>query len=190
MSGRGRPRNPEVDQAIIEAGWAVLGEGGYAGLTFDAVAQKAGCQRAAIYRRFANKRELAVAMVLSQVQRIEPPAGIIEEPRQALVQHLQKLVRFLQGPAGLAALGLSQARRIDPDLSAALDSLYRGERPFYLSALTAASGWAGEPARCHLLIDGMVGAVLFRVLIRNAAITVTEIEALVDQAIDGARALR
>jgi AcrR family transcriptional regulator len=129
MAGRGRPRDPEVDQAIIEAGWTVLGEGGYAGLTFDAVAQKAGCQRAAIYRRFPSKRELAVAMVLSQVHRIEPPPGELQDPRQALVQHLQKLVRFLQGPAGLAALGLSQARRIDPELSAALDSLYRTNAP-------------------------------------------------------------
>ncbi len=56
--------------------------------------------------------------------------------------------------------------------------------------LTAASGWAGDPARCHLLIDALVGAVLFRVLIRNAPIAISEIETLVDQAIDGAKALR
>ncbi len=182
---RGRPRSLEVDAAIFSAGWAVLSEVGYGGLTFEAVAQKAGCNRAALYRRFGNKRDLVIALVLSLVRQIEPnPTGT--DPRQDLIGHLRGFIQYLTGPGGGAMLGLAQARRDDPELSKALDRLFENERPFYVDCLEQAVGAALPAPFCHLLIDAMLGAVAFRVLFRNGDLPAGEIEELVDQAISSA----
>lgn len=59
----GRPRDPDVDAAILEATADLLAEKGPAGTTVDAVARAAGCGKAAIYRRWAGKTELIIAAV-------------------------------------------------------------------------------------------------------------------------------
>jgi AcrR family transcriptional regulator len=46
----GRPRNEEVRTKIIEAALALLEEGGYAKVTCDGIAQRAGCGKSTIYR--------------------------------------------------------------------------------------------------------------------------------------------
>jgi AcrR family transcriptional regulator len=182
---RGRPRSLEVDAAIFSAGWAVLSEVGYGGLTFEAVAQRAGCNRPALYRRFGSKRELVIALVLSLVRQIEPKPAV-DNPRQDLIGHLRGFIQYLTGPGGGAMLGLAQARREDPELSKALDRLFENERPFYVESLEQAVGTALPQAFCHLLIDAMLGAVAFRVLFRDGDLSAAEIEELIDQAISAA----
>ncbi|MCF2533129.1 TetR/AcrR family transcriptional regulator [Yinghuangia soli] len=57
----GRPRDDRVDAAIVAATRELLAEVGYAGLTMDAVAARAGVGKGAIYRRHAAKAEMAFA---------------------------------------------------------------------------------------------------------------------------------
>ena len=52
---RGRPRDPSVDAAIRAATMALLGEVGYARLTMDQVAGRAGVGKASLYLRWPNK---------------------------------------------------------------------------------------------------------------------------------------
>lgn len=63
--GAGRPRSTELDEAILAAAREVLINSGPGGLTFADVAERAGTTRPAIYRRFADVEELAVAAVAS-----------------------------------------------------------------------------------------------------------------------------
>ncbi len=69
----GRPRNSEVDLAIVQATRELLAERGYAGLTVDAVAARAGIGKAAIYRRYATKQEMIFSVVVHDM-REQPPA--------------------------------------------------------------------------------------------------------------------
>ncbi|MFF5210558.1 TetR/AcrR family transcriptional regulator [Streptosporangium sp. NPDC000396] len=57
----GRPRDSRVDDAIRGAVRELIAEVGYAGLTVDAVAARAGVGKAAIYRRHASRVELVFA---------------------------------------------------------------------------------------------------------------------------------
>jgi AcrR family transcriptional regulator len=59
----GRPRNSEVDRAILEAVLSLLAAGGYQRLSIEAVAAKAGVAKTSIYRRYASKDELIAAAI-------------------------------------------------------------------------------------------------------------------------------
>lgn len=52
---RGRPRNPAVDAAVLDAAMDLLGEVGYARLTMRDVATRAQVSKASVYLRWPNK---------------------------------------------------------------------------------------------------------------------------------------
>jgi AcrR family transcriptional regulator len=62
-SRRGRKRDPARDAVILDAALAELAESGYAGMTTDAVAARAGVGKAAMYRRWPSKADLALDAV-------------------------------------------------------------------------------------------------------------------------------
>jgi AcrR family transcriptional regulator len=57
----GRPRDPELDERVLDAALSVYARQGWSGFNFDAVAREAGCGRPALYRRWRSKRELLLA---------------------------------------------------------------------------------------------------------------------------------
>ncbi|HVW44723.1 MAG TPA: TetR/AcrR family transcriptional regulator [Amycolatopsis sp.] len=58
---KSRRRGEELERAILDAAWAELLESGYAALTIDAVAARAGTSKPVIYRRWAGRAELVLA---------------------------------------------------------------------------------------------------------------------------------
>ena len=69
----GRPRDPKLDAAIVEATLGLLAEGGYAAVTMEAVASRAGIGKATLYRRYAGKDQLVVDAVATLT---EPPEQV------------------------------------------------------------------------------------------------------------------
>ena len=61
VAPRRRRRGARLEAELLEAAWVELVEGGYAELTFDAVATRAGTSRSVVYRRWSTRRELALA---------------------------------------------------------------------------------------------------------------------------------
>jgi AcrR family transcriptional regulator len=59
----GRPRDPRLDDALLEAGLAVFLESGYAGASLTEIARRAGVGTPAIYRRWPTKADLAIAII-------------------------------------------------------------------------------------------------------------------------------
>lgn len=58
-----RRRGPELEAAILEAGWEQLAAEGYAGFTFEAVAERARTGKSALYRRWPDKESLLLAVL-------------------------------------------------------------------------------------------------------------------------------
>ena len=54
----GRPRNREVDEALRAAALEIFLEGGFAALTLEGVAGRAGVSRASLYRRWTRREDL------------------------------------------------------------------------------------------------------------------------------------
>ena len=70
-----RRRGAELEDALLQAAWDEVFEHGYAALTIDAVAQRAGTSRPVIYRRWPGKAELVHAAVLRTMrhEQLAPP---------------------------------------------------------------------------------------------------------------------
>ncbi|WP_344260104.1 TetR/AcrR family transcriptional regulator [Actinomadura napierensis] len=58
---RQRRRGPELEAALLDAAWDELVEAGFAKLTMESVASRAGTGIAVLYRRWANKDQLVLA---------------------------------------------------------------------------------------------------------------------------------
>ncbi|TQS29266.1 TetR/AcrR family transcriptional regulator [Microbispora sp. KK1-11] len=58
---RRRRRGPELEAALLDAAWDELVEVGFAKLTMESVASRAGTGIAVLYRRWANKDQLVLA---------------------------------------------------------------------------------------------------------------------------------
>ncbi|MFJ2861929.1 TetR/AcrR family transcriptional regulator [Kitasatospora sp. NPDC087314] len=61
MAGQTRRRGAALEEAILQAAVAELTESGFAGLTMDKVAARAGTNKNAIYRRWPNRLALGIA---------------------------------------------------------------------------------------------------------------------------------
>jgi AcrR family transcriptional regulator len=61
--GKTRRRGEALENALLDAAWAELQAAGYAGLTMEAVADRAGTSRAVLYRRWRNRPELVIAAI-------------------------------------------------------------------------------------------------------------------------------
>jgi AcrR family transcriptional regulator len=91
----GRPRDPSRDEAICEATLALFAEEGYAGVSIEGVAARAGVGKATIYRRFSSKEQLVVEAMRVGCHLTDhlPDTGDL---RADLTSMLQKLVDKLQ----------------------------------------------------------------------------------------------
>lgn len=62
-TGISRRRGHQLEDAILEAAWDILIEHGYNGLTYEAVAVRAGTSRSVLYRRWPQRDDLLFAAV-------------------------------------------------------------------------------------------------------------------------------
>jgi AcrR family transcriptional regulator len=76
----GRPRDSRLDDAILEAGLAVILERGYHAATLTEIARQAGVGTPAIYRRWPTKAELAMDIMLRTSEPdVVPDTGSIRD---------------------------------------------------------------------------------------------------------------
>ena len=57
----GRPRDHQIDGAVLSAALAVLDRSGYVRLSLEEVARRAGTTKPAIYRRWPGRQRLVLA---------------------------------------------------------------------------------------------------------------------------------
>ncbi len=167
----GRPRNPDVDRAILDATLQLLGDVGYQAMSIAAVASEAGVGRAAVYRRYASKAELVVAAIVRLTAGPDPelPRGT----RAALHALLRSTATALGAPGGMAILGslLAQERR-DPELLAAFRERIFDPRHVIVHDVLRRGIEAGKlPADTDLeAVDGLLfGGLLARAILGEPA---------------------
>ncbi|NEW40722.1 TetR/AcrR family transcriptional regulator [Nocardia cyriacigeorgica] len=141
----GRPREQRVDTSIAAAVGALIDEGGYAGLTVDAVAARAGVSTAAIYRRYATKQEMTFAVLLHDL-REESPAdtGTLQGDLCALTERIAAQVA---GSGAGTLTGLLADIRADPELRARFEATFLTVERAIIATLLDRAVARGELAR-------------------------------------------
>jgi AcrR family transcriptional regulator len=99
----GRPRNPDLDRAILSAAVRQFGQLGYARMSLESVAAAAGTTVPSLRRRYRNKAEL-VAVVIGSLRVEEPPADA-PTPRAHALAILENFHSNLRAIPALAILG-------------------------------------------------------------------------------------
>jgi len=117
----GRARDPELDDAITTATTALLEERGFAGLTIEAIARRAGVGRATIYRRWPNLDALLAHVLRGVVHEVPiPDLGQVRDDLIALLEHELAMVRR---DAGKLYPSLGVQAKADPGAREALAEL-------------------------------------------------------------------
>ena len=114
---RGRPRDPGVDAAIRSAALELLGEAGYAHLTMEQVAGRAGVSKDSLYRRFPDKLALVTDALAHRARAVPdvPDTGSLPGDMRAFLRALL----MTRNAAGRALAGVSGEVAVNPELRAA-----------------------------------------------------------------------
>ncbi|MFF7456881.1 TetR/AcrR family transcriptional regulator [Kitasatospora sp. NPDC008115] len=97
-AGRTRRRGAALEDAILRAAVDELTGSGFAGLTMDKVAARAGTNKNAIYRRWPNRLALAVAAYRRLATTVQPPdTGSL---RGDVLEWLRQANRYWSSPQG------------------------------------------------------------------------------------------
>lgn len=180
--GPGRPRNTQLDIRIREAAWVLIAELGCEGMTFEAIAQAAGCSRSSLYRRFANKGDLVSHLLDETARSFAPQFAVDASPRQKLIAHATTCAIMYAGDRGSALLHISAEARRDEVIAQALDAHQRLVEPHYRAPLSSLVPSASEGA-VNFALHTLIGSVLHHVSTRRQTLTDDAIERLVDAAI-------
>jgi AcrR family transcriptional regulator len=97
-AGQPRRRGAALEEAILRAAVDELAESGYAGLTMERVAKRAGTNKNAIYRRWPNRLALGIAAYRQIATAIQPPdTGSL---RGDVLELLRRANRHWSSPLG------------------------------------------------------------------------------------------
>lgn len=184
-------RSARVVNDVLDAALDVLARAGYAAMTFDAVAARAGVSKTTVYRRWPTKPDLVRAALLRLVD-VFPKArdtgtlrgDLIELARVRLLddsRERERAIGLLRANLGdlddqeLRALGRLVTERAHQPIVAAVErGVARGELPP-----------GTDPA---LVLEPIFATLQFRVFVMNEEPDLRSAEQLVDLVLAGARA--
>jgi AcrR family transcriptional regulator len=101
-----RRRGEILEEAILHAAWEELSNIGYTHLTMESVAELAGTNKAVLYRRWANKSELVIAVLHKYLPKITneiPNTGNLRDDLYAYLLGLAEPLKSL-GPQTIRGL--------------------------------------------------------------------------------------
>ncbi|MEV5825039.1 TetR/AcrR family transcriptional regulator [Spirillospora sp. NPDC052242] len=105
-------RTARTAKAVLDATIGELGEVGYAALRIEAVAERAGVNRATIYRRWGDKPSLVAAAFTARQVEISPPADT-GDLAEDLLAFLREVRRGFDSPWITALIGETGSRTAD-----------------------------------------------------------------------------
>ncbi|MFI0355947.1 TetR/AcrR family transcriptional regulator [Actinomadura sp. 9N407] len=155
-----------MDHKILQTARELIDEVGYPALTVDQVAARAGVGKAAIYRRYASKAEMAFAATMHEQE--SPPladTGSLHGDLLALVRTFH--VRMDTPAARHLAPALMSELAVNPELDTRFQDTFLAEEQTAFAEIieraTARGELAGpvDPAMAHLLLLGSLAAALY-----------------------------
>ena len=165
----GRPLDPAIDVAVLDATRRLLVEVGYAGLTYALVAERARSSRPALYRRWPSKAHLVYDAIFPSTSDEPPP----DDPsfRSHLRATIGRIDASYRRPEAREAVPFLLAEIRDPQRRSSIvdDLLAQAHHDF--AARVAQAVLAGEltaGTRADLLLETVHAAALHHALAHDA----------------------
>lgn len=126
-----RPRDPHIEERILDAAQQLIDQHGLAGATMEAIAERAGVGKPTIYRRFANRDEVVMAVNARASIPVEPvDTGSLQGDIRAVVHNI---VPTVNTPAQRATMGPQLGRAIaDDDANRVFQETVSGSSDVYM----------------------------------------------------------
>jgi AcrR family transcriptional regulator len=168
----GRPRDKRIDSAVMRSTVELLAEIGYADLSVDAIARRAGTSKPAIYRRWPSKAHLVHEAVfpIGDATALPDTGSLAGDVREMVT----RTAAFLTTPAARAALpGLVGEMAADLTLHSALlerfgDILSRGLTDRLADAVER--GEARPDVTAAEMVEVVAGTTFLALLTRGNAL--------------------
>ena len=184
---RSAPRGAPVVQAVIRATFEELAEVGFAALSIDDVAKRAGVNKTTVYRRWPTKEALVTTALLALPEEyfLMPDTGTIRGDVTEIADKVARIFRSFEGRAMMRLLFFEgpitqlahveahyEARRQATGMPAVVNrAIARGELP------------AGFDEA--MLSDVLVGTIACKVLADKVALSKAYLARLVDLVLGG-----
>jgi AcrR family transcriptional regulator len=181
--GNRHGRSEAARLAVLEAADDLLVERGFAGVTIEGIAARAGVAKQTIYRWWTSKTAILFDALLADAdEHFAPPDH--GDLGSDLRDHLRQLATFLTATdAGAVCRALAGQAQHDPAVAARFRSEFvarqreRDREPF---ARARRRGELGGDTDIDLAIDQLAGPVYYRVLISGQGVPPQFTDALVD----------
>jgi AcrR family transcriptional regulator len=177
-------RSESARRAILNAADDLLVERGFAGVTVEGIAARAGVGKQTIYRWWTSKVEVLMeTFVEDATEALKPPdSGGIDDDLRA---YLRQLARFLtRSDAGAVLKALLGHAQHDATMAAVFRTRYlRGQRAAELGMLTRAVARGQLPSDLDPedALDMLVGPLYYRALVTGEAIGATFVDGVVSR---------
>jgi len=183
---RGRPRLADVDARVLEAAQAIEREVGYYHTTIEAIAERAGVARTAIYRRWPNKGLLLYeAMIGPEGQRLPvPDTGDVQADLMTVIEANASGLRAQSSRGFIAALSAEALQ--DERLAALLRERFFGPRADAIASRVATAVARRElrasidPAMVPVLLTG---SLQYLWLVRGSTLDTADLERVLEAVI-------
>jgi AcrR family transcriptional regulator len=174
------PRSERSRQAILDAASALIAERGVEGLTIEGVAARSGVAKTTIYRRWRDKDELALAILVDTTENIKAPPDLGDTRKELLT--FVKTAKSIIKPGG-AVTGLVSDIATKPHLS----KIYREQivdRRLAEMKIVIDRGIARGDLRpdtdVRVAHELLVGPLYYRLLFSGAPLNMAHANAVVD----------
>jgi AcrR family transcriptional regulator len=183
----GRPRSERARRAILQAANELLESDGFAAVTVEAIAERAGVSKATVYRWWPNRAAVVMDGFLSTVSS-EVPFPHTGHAREDIRLHMRRLTEAFSGRMGRTVAALIAEGQADPELAAALRSRWlsvrRAEAKEILE-LGIECGELREDLDLEVAVDVLYGPIYYRMLVGHAPLDDDFADALADHIFAG-----
>jgi AcrR family transcriptional regulator len=185
----GRPRDPALDRAILDATLALLEEEGFERMSIEQVAQRAGVGKPTIYRRWASKHELVIDAVKRLADPLDvPAAGTVRARVTSVIERLWARASRARSDKTALVSNLIGAMHRDAELGDAVRAAFVADRRRDLIALLREGVSAGEirpDVDLEVAADVLLSPLMSRKLLSGGRIAPSVGRAVVDLLFDG-----
>jgi AcrR family transcriptional regulator len=180
--GNRHGRSEEARIAILEAADDLLAERGFAGVTIEGIAARAGVAKQTIYRWWNSKADILFEALAVDAAEHFTPADHGDLGRD-LRDHLRQVATFLTATdTGAVCRALAGQAQLDPEVAARFEAEFlapqrdRDRAPFLRARRR---GELAPGTDIDLAVDQLVGPIYYRVLVTRRSVPPRFTDALV-----------